>query len=54
MNAPRTGERCGCKPGIYRDNCPRCEATGWVIDFRAIHAARHERDRMKEAANDKD
>jgi hypothetical protein len=33
---PKTGERCSCKPGIYRDNCPDCEGTGWRIDFRKI------------------
>jgi len=33
---PKTGERCNCKPGIYRDNCPACEGTGWRIDFAAI------------------
>lgn len=36
---PRTGARCTCKPGIQRDNCGTCEATGWVIDFRAIREA---------------
>lgn len=35
---PKTGQRCSCKPGIYRDNCPACEGTGWVIDFAAIRA----------------
>ena len=35
---PKTGERCGCKPGVYRDNCPACEGTGWKVDFRAIRA----------------
>jgi hypothetical protein len=40
MYQPRTGQRCGCRPGIQRDNCQRCEGTGWVIDFRAIRAAR--------------
>lgn len=33
---PKTGQRCSCKPGIHRDNCPACEGTGWVIDFAAI------------------
>jgi len=33
---PKTGQRCSCKPGIYRDNCPQCEGTGWIVDFRAI------------------
>jgi len=35
---PKTGQRCGCKPGIVRDNCPECEGTGWRIDFAAIRA----------------
>jgi hypothetical protein len=33
---PKTGQRCGCKRGVWRDNCPNCEGTGWVIDFRRI------------------
>lgn len=33
---PKTGAKCGCKPGIQRDNCPACEGTGWQIDFAAI------------------
>lgn len=33
---PKTGAKCSCRPGIWRDNCPQCEGTGWVIDFRAI------------------
>jgi hypothetical protein len=37
---PKTGAKCSCKPGVYRDNCPNCEGTGWAIDFRAIHARR--------------
>lgn len=37
---PKTGARCSCKRGISRDNCPTCEGTGWVIDFRKIHAER--------------
>lgn len=35
---PKTGAACGCKPGRERDNCPRCEGTGQVIDFAAIRA----------------
>ena len=35
---PTTGERCSCKPGIQRDNCPACEATGERIDFARIRA----------------
>jgi hypothetical protein len=38
MYQPKTGERCGCKRGVQRDNCPACEGTGWRIDFRAIRA----------------
>lgn len=33
---PKTGARCGCRPGVQRDNCPACEGTGWRIDFAAI------------------
>lgn len=33
---PKTGVRCSCRPGVERDNCPVCEGTGWVVDFRAI------------------
>ena len=35
---PKTGARCRCKRGIQRDNCPKCEGTGWQIDFAAIRA----------------
>jgi hypothetical protein len=35
---PKTGAKCGCKRGVQRDNCPNCEGTGWVIDFKAIRA----------------
>ncbi len=35
---PKTGQRCHCKPGQHRDNCPDCEGTGWRIDFAAIRA----------------
>lgn len=37
---PKTGERCGCRRGVQRDNCPRCEGTGEVVDFAAIRARR--------------
>jgi hypothetical protein len=40
---PKTGERCGCRPGMERDNCPRCEGTGWIIDFKAIRSRRANR-----------
>jgi len=33
---PKTGKRCTCKRGVQRDNCPRCEGTGWQVDFQAI------------------
>ena len=33
---PKTGAKCACRRGVQRDNCPACEGTGWVIDFRAI------------------
>jgi len=36
MYQPKTGQPCTCRRGLERDNCPRCEGTGWVIDFRAI------------------
>ena len=37
---PHTGQRCHCRPGQHRDNCPDCEGTGWKIDFAAIRARR--------------
>ena len=36
MYQPKTGAKCGCKRGVMRDNCPVCEGTGWVVDFKAI------------------
>jgi hypothetical protein len=36
MYQPKTGQRCTCKRGVQRDNCPACEGTGWRIDFQAI------------------
>lgn len=33
---PKTGAKCSCKKGIQRDNCPSCEGTGWIIDFKQI------------------
>ena len=33
---PKTGERCTCRRGQERDNCPACEGTGRRIDFRKI------------------
>lgn len=35
---PRIGQRCACRPGVQRDNCPTCEGTGWVIDFQKLRA----------------
>ena len=37
---PKTGQACGCRPGMQRDNCPQCEGTGQRIDFAAIRGAR--------------
>lgn len=42
--SPKTGARCSCRRGVARDNCPTCEGTGWVIDFRKIHEARAARE----------
>jgi hypothetical protein len=36
MLQPKTGEKCNCKRGTERDNCPDCEGTGMKIDFRKI------------------
>lgn len=48
--SPKTGEKCSCRRGVERDNCPRCEGTGWVIDFKKIHQKRREDDMRKNAA----
>lgn len=40
---PTTGQKCSCRPGVWRDNCPACEGTGRSIDFAAIERARKER-----------
>lgn len=40
MYQPKTGQKCHCKRGIQRDNCPACEGTGWRIDFAAIRNRR--------------
>jgi hypothetical protein len=50
IRVPKTGAKCGCKRGIQRDNCPNCEGTGLVIDFRAIHEARMQREATKRTA----
>lgn len=39
MYQPKTGQPCGCKKGVQRDNCPACEGTGWRIDFAKIREA---------------
>lgn len=36
---PKTGERCHCRRGVERSNCPDCEGTGYKIDFARIRAA---------------
>lgn len=36
MTTPKTGAICSCKRGNQRDNCPRCEGTGMVIDFATL------------------
>jgi len=33
---PKTGSACSCQKGKQRDNCPRCEGTGSVVDFKKI------------------
>ena len=33
---PKTGAKCGCRPGVQRDNCSACEGTGYAINFTAI------------------
>jgi len=33
---PKTGQKCSCKKGIQRDNCPACEGTGMMIDFKKL------------------
>jgi len=38
MYQPKTGEKCSCKRGVERDNCPDCEGTDQRIDFKAIRA----------------
>jgi hypothetical protein len=46
---PKTGAKCSCRPGVHRDNCPNCEGTGWVIDFKAIQARVDELENWVEA-----
>lgn len=36
MYQPKTSNKCFCKKGMERDNCPSCEGTGLQIDFKAI------------------
>jgi len=49
MYQPKTGEKCFCKPGIQRDNCPQCEGTGWRIDFKTIRENRGESLQLSQA-----
>ena len=42
MFQPKTGEKCGCRRGVERDNCPACEGTGQRVDFKAIRQHIHE------------
>lgn len=42
MIQPKTGEKCHCRKGMERDNCPTCEGTGLKIDFQAIRQASKE------------
>lgn len=44
---PKTGQPCGCRRGIQRDNCAACEGTGWRIDFAAIRARENQREERK-------
>jgi hypothetical protein len=44
---PKTGERCHCKPGQQRDNCPDCEGTGQRIDFAKIRERAKEKDEQR-------
>ena len=34
-----TGQKCSCRKGQERDNCPACEGSGLVIDFQAMRNA---------------
>jgi len=34
----KIGAPCSCKRGQQRDNCPACEGTGRMIDFKALRA----------------
>ncbi len=45
---PKTGQQCTCRKGIDRDNCSKCECTGWVIDFVKIRAQKLERKKQDE------
>jgi hypothetical protein len=40
-----TVEKCPCRKGTERDNCPRCEGTGWKIDFEKIRRRSKKHDR---------
>jgi hypothetical protein len=54
MYQPKTGQKCSCKRGVQRDNCPNCEGTGWVVDFRAIREARKQREEYGERSGEAD
>ena len=45
--SPKTGASCSCKKGQERDNCPRCEGSGQVIDFAKIHAAKTKKESVE-------
>ena len=49
---PKTGQPCGCRRGVERDNCPACEGTGWRIDFAKIRARSVEPDPVDMAYED--
>jgi hypothetical protein len=34
-----TGQKCSCRKGTERDNCPQCEGTGLRINFRAVFSS---------------
>ena len=43
---PKTGNPCTCRRGIERDNCPKCEGSGWEINFHALHARKQRQDML--------
>ena len=52
MYQPKTGAKCSCRRGIWRDNCPNCEGTGWVIDFKRIRESIKEKGGEKGKSSD--